>query len=87
MNREDVYKLIDGERAYQDKIWQDQDNPGQPNPLNIGEVVLLIEEYVAKARAQWTVEKKPEVETMSIIRKIAGVAVRAMEQHGAPPRV
>jgi hypothetical protein len=86
MNREDVYKLIDTERAYQDRIWQDQENPGQPNPLSIGEVVLLIEEYTAKARAQWTIEKKPEVDTMDIIRKIAGVTVRAMEQHGARPR-
>ena len=94
--REDVYDAIDSEREYQDQIWR-MANPAMkagatwsettvPNELTIGEFVLLIEEYAAKARAEWTVEPKPEIRTLDVMRKIAGIAVNCMEQHGAIPR-
>jgi hypothetical protein len=83
MNRADVYKLIDGERAYQDAQWPENEGP---QPLTIGEEILLIEEYLARARAQWAGERRPEMQAMSVLRKIAGIAVRAMENHGASSR-
>jgi hypothetical protein len=78
--RAEVYAAIDSERTYQDALWP------QDDPQTIGEFVLLLDEYVARARAEWTVEKKPEMRTVNIIRKVAGIAVNCMEQHGAPSR-
>lgn len=78
--REDVYAAIDSERVYQDAQWP------QGNPLTIGESLLLIEQYTAKACVVWTVESPPETETLNVVRKIAGIAVRCMENHGAPKR-
>jgi hypothetical protein len=83
MKREDVYKLIDGEREYQNNLWPSHEEAPQ---LTIGEFVLMLEEYANQARKEWIVEKRPEQKTMAVIRKIGGIAVRAMEIHGAPPR-
>lgn len=84
--RQDVYDAIDTERAYQDSLWPQDGSPGAPNPLTIGEFVLMLEEYAARARAEWTAEKKPEHRTLGIVRKVAAIAVNCMEQHGAPRR-
>ncbi len=84
--REEVYEAIDTERVYQDRLWRLANDPSFANELTIGEFILLLEEYTARARARWTTEPKPETESLHIIRKIAGIAVNCMEQHGAPTR-
>jgi hypothetical protein len=87
VDRSEVYAAIDSERDYQDSLWPQDSRPGAPNPLSIGEFVLMLEEYTARARSEWTAEKAPESRTLGIVRKIAGIAVNCMEQHGAPRRV
>ncbi len=77
--RFDVYRALDSERAYQENLWDG-------NTLEIGEFILLIEEYAARARVIWAGEPKPEVEALEFIRKVGGIAVNCMEQHGAPQR-
>lgn len=84
MKREDVYKLIDSERTYQDKAWAM--NSSNAQPLTIGEELLLMEVYLRDAVDQWKVEPRPEVKTTGLIRKLGAIAVRAMETHGAPSR-
>jgi len=84
--RHEVYQAIDTERDYQDARWPQDNTPGVPNPLTIGEFVLLLSEYVDLAKSEWAQEKKPELKTVKIVRKIAAIAVNCMEQHGAPKR-
>ena len=84
--RSDIYAAIESERAYQNSLWKDPAHPEHSNPLEIGEFILLIEEYAMKARKEWSEESKPEVAALNTIRKIAGIAVNCMEQHGAPQR-
>jgi hypothetical protein len=83
--REAVYAAIDGEREYQDRVWGNGPSLDS-RPLSIGEDILLIEEYVARARDSWSREARPELGALHMIRKIAGIAVRCMENHGAPLR-
>ncbi len=79
MNRKDVYKLIDGERNYQDGLGG--------KPLCVGEEILLAAEYLERARKEWTEDfNSPEMGALAMLRKVAGIAVRAMENHGAPVR-
>lgn len=80
MNREDVYKLIDGERTYQNITWDGI------SKLTIGETVLLLESYTEHARKMWTTEKPPEHNTLEMIRKIAAIATRCMENYETRPR-
>lgn len=86
--RSEVYSAIDSERAYQDHEWPDLDEWDEPagNRLTVGEHLLLIEEYARKAREIWATEPKPEKGTLDVMRKIGGIAVNCMEQHGAPRR-
>ena len=81
-----VYQAIDSERDYQDRLWPQDGSTGFPNPLTIGEQILLAEAYIAQARLVWAKEKKPEMLALNIIRKVAGICVNCMEQHGAPFR-
>ena len=85
VGREEVYRVVDGERAFQDAHWQHGASPEEP-VLSIGEELLLLEEYLHRAREEWTAEAATEYRTLHMIRKIAAIAVRCMEHHGAPQR-
>ena len=91
ISRQQVYEAIDSERNYQDKIWAENNpinplHPTDPRPLAIGEEILLLEEYVLKARFVWSKESRPEIGALDDMRKIAAIAVRSMETWGAPKR-
>jgi hypothetical protein len=83
--RKAVYKLIDGERDYQDEVWDDMDSQWTP-----AEWLSFIEEYVGKAKD--ALLGCPTVaigrsNQMAVIRKIAGLAVVAMENNDTPERM
>lgn len=78
MEREKVYKLINGERDYQDTKWTGHKH-------EVGAYILLLEEYAKRAREQWT-DSNSDVSALDMIRKVAGIAVHCMEEHGAPSR-
>ena len=87
MNRQDVYKLIDGERNYQDEKWLPMPESRHANH-SPEEWFVYIEDYVNEAKhilsreAYGICEKK----AMDIMRKVAAMAVCAMEQHDTNPR-
>lgn len=78
--RDRVYKAITTERIYHNTL---------PNTytLSIGEEIALLLKYSNKALDAWSEDfVTPEIEALNMIRKIAGIAVRCMENHGAPLR-
>lgn len=79
--RNAVYDVLDGERDYQDETF-----PTSERDLSPGEFLLLLEEYVVKTRARWSKGPEGTDVTVNAFRKIGGIAVRAMEAHGAIPR-
>jgi hypothetical protein len=86
MERDNVYKRIDGERDYQDKTWVARrtldGTPDEEKP--VAEWINYIEYHLSKAK-----EKVYHLDTQAAlaeIRKVAALAVRAMEIHGAPER-
>lgn len=79
VDRSEVYASIDRERDYQDRVW--------PNEFtSVGDVILALEEYVTRARSVWAGEPAPETGALGMIRKVAAIAVRGMEQHGVIER-
>ena len=87
MERQEVYNRINGERDYQDWRWDEGEREDR----------VLDEE---KSPAEWLNYIKYHLEqgeisnymlnkqdTMAEIRKIAALAVRAIEIHGCPRRV
>jgi hypothetical protein len=87
MKRDEVYRLIDGERDYQDKFYK--------HPVIIGEKehspeewLMYMEDYIGEAKHLLSRGKGPvNVQAMSNIRKIAALAVAAMEEHDTPERI
>lgn len=76
--RVEVYRALDSERNYQDQRWGDR------GVLPVGEWVDYIRRYHEAAAAAVTAEDYEAA--MDNVRKIAGLAVVCMEQHGAPMR-
>jgi len=82
-SRDEVYAAIDGERDYQDSLRETGQFANLTHP--VAAEILMLESYVARARASW-VDNKGVEPALQMIRKVAGIAVRCMETHGAPKR-
>lgn len=81
--RDQVYAAIDTERAYQDALPPTRtDTQGEHS---VGEHLVLLKEYVDRALKAW-VDNPGDDPALHVVRKVAGIAVRCMEQHGAPKR-
>jgi hypothetical protein len=76
--REDVLAAIAGELLYQQHEFGD-------NPHEIDAFATYIRRYSALLDEAATSPNTPEAK-LTVVRKIAAIAVRCMEQHGAPLR-
>lgn len=74
-----VYTAIDSERNYQESLVRNDSTDQRPL-----EQLALIRHILTEIDADWYMNPGPV--DMGKIRKIAGIAVRCMEQHGAPAR-
>lgn len=74
--RNEVYNAIDGERKYQEKRWE---RPAH-NHSNT-EYLVYIDHYVKQAFAAVSTQDG-DVSTLPALRKIAALAVAAMEENG-----
>lgn len=75
-----VYRAIDSERDYQENLARNEVK--FQNPL---EQLALIDVLSAKMKEEFY--NKPGQPSTDFMRKIAGVAVRCMEQHGVAERM
>jgi hypothetical protein len=85
--REEVYAAFDSEREYQDLKWGDTLSGGRPGDgeRSVDEFALYLIGYANDllVNASHFGHTQGKLE---IIRKIGGLAVACMEQHGAPKR-
>lgn len=80
VTREKVYEAIDGERDYQEKRWE--------RPLHTHsntEYLVYIQHYVNQAFTAVSTQDGDGA-TLPALRKIAALAVAAMEENGAQLR-
>jgi len=82
LTREQVYQLIDGERAYQDSLPPTRTDGSRKT---VSDYVMMLRTYVGRAMNAWA-DHAGIVPCLDVVRKIAGIAVRAMEEHGCPLR-
>lgn len=85
--RKEVYEAIDSERAYQDSRWNESTTTSGGHH-SISEWLAYIEDYLREAQHLLAREPKQvsDPKAIQIVRKIAGMAVKCMEEHGAPRR-
>ena len=82
--REEVYKAIDSERDYQDSQCQAR-FPIYRGNHEVGAFLTMFRAYLLRAEEAWT-NSDGDAEALEVVRKLAGIAVNCMEQHGAPQR-
>ena len=87
MTREEVYKLIDGERNYQDKLAGARNGKEEDRltAKSTGDYIVLLSSYIRRAQDEWT-DNAGDRAALDVVRKIAGIAVHCMEDNGAPSR-
>ena len=87
MKRKEVYELIDGERDYQDLKWG-ADPQSRHSNHSPEEWFMYIEDYINEAKHVLSREAYGvcEEKAMNIMRKVAAMAVCAMEQNGSKSR-
>lgn len=88
MKREDVYRMIDSERVYQDKKWSKDNHKESRDSLDrtIDEFATYIQGYTNQLIevCSRTDEGEPKLE---VIRKITALGVACGEKHGLPERI
>lgn len=83
MSRREAYRLIDGERAYQDERWKNsEDGPRK----SVGEFLTLIRHYSHLADELYSKNDTNDA-AREAVRKLAAIAVHCMEVNGAAERV
>jgi hypothetical protein len=80
--RNTVYVAIDGERAYQDTLGPDRTD-GEKR--TVGDYITMLSRYVRLAQDAWT-DNPGNTQALDIMRKVAGIAVHCMEDHGIVTR-
>jgi hypothetical protein len=87
LTRKEVYEIIDTERDYQDSRWNESTTAsgGKHSPE---EWYMYIDDYVNEAKHILSRENVQSAypKAMSIMRKVASMAVCAMEQLGSEKR-
>jgi len=82
--RSKVYEVIDGERSYQENLPSNRSEDAKRTRM-VSEYLTMLDHYVRHAQDAWTLRAGIEV-PLQDMRKIAALAVRCMEEWGAPPR-
>ena len=70
-----VVDIVDSERAYQDALWA-------PRHMPAG-YLLMLHYYIEQMVELWVSNKGYEL-ALNSVRKIAGICVRCLEEHGYP---
>lgn len=78
MKREQVYKVIDGERAYQDNRW------GQKQ-TTIGQYIVYMQDYLTESIHHLARENTND-KALESLRKVVALGVACFEEHGVPER-
>lgn len=86
LKREEVFKIINDERAYQDRTYDPNEvlSSGQPRgirDLDVTPHLVMLDLYVRKAQESWNVkgDNRPALQQVA---KIAAIATRALERAG-----
>lgn len=80
--RDFVYRAIDSERGYQDELPSSRTDG---HPLTVGDYITMMQHYQTELVTAWT-KNSGDRQALHVMRKLAGIAVHCMEDHGAPFR-
>jgi hypothetical protein len=79
--RDLVYLAIEDERRHQISVWDDEDDPQSTSTE-----LTLIRRYLSAADIAWS-DNEGDATGLDVLRKVVAIAIRCMQNHGAPPRL
>ena len=82
MKREEIYKIIDGERDYQDKKWGGEEHDKTHFPTD-----WLIYMQRCLNKAMTADEEQDEEKLLSELRQVVALGLACFEVYGVPERV
>lgn len=95
MNEFDFNDFIkDVSNIVQDEIYEElkyQNNLSQSsgfshkNKPSVAEEILMMQEYLDKARTEWT-HNQGDTEALDVLRKVTAMGLRCLATHGCPRR-
>jgi hypothetical protein len=80
--RDEVYAVVNSERDYQEKLREVRSTNGH---RTMGDYLVLLNHYIVEANQSYVKNRGP-VMSIHEVRKIAAIAVKCMEEFGAPKR-
>lgn len=83
MERSEIYKVIDGERNYQNSFWNAESDLREHD---IASFVLYMEHQLSLARTA-AATSSPQTPALEHLRKVVALGVKCFEIHGVPERV
>jgi len=84
MNRQDIYKVLDGERNYQDNRWSPYhitDGVPADEFKSVGHFLVYMDDYMRKAKEQFTTDAGDRG-ALENLRKVVALGVACFERHG-----
>lgn len=92
LTREEVFRLINFERAYQDKTYSPDEKTSTgltraQRDLEPAPGILMLEAYVRKATNAWVNTKGDNTPALQQVAKIAAIAVRILERSGGSEKL
>lgn len=82
VTREEVYKALDSEREYQNKLWGGH---AHDNFNSVGDFLTYIDMYLTRAKEQYTTVAGHGA-ALEMLRKVTALGVACFEIHGVPKR-
>lgn len=81
-DRQEVYRVIYQERDYQKNLGPERTDG---DSHTVGDYLVMLDTYLRRAKDAWT-GNPGVIPSLREVRKIAAIAVRCMEEHGAIER-
>jgi hypothetical protein len=87
LRQQEALEAVIGERAYQDTRWNAKTTASE-GKHSVTEFIVFIEHYLANAKRILSTDPEPRATEQALhdIRKVASLAVVAMEQNGVRKR-
>jgi len=86
MKREEVFKVISGERDYQDAQVANPERPDMIEDFHVGDGMTAIQYNLDLAVMKWYTGAVPHQDALEYLRKVAGIIVQLGEKYGLPER-
>lgn len=84
MKRKEVYRIIDGERDYQDKKWGGKKHD---EANTISDWIYYMESCLEDAKGYYVADEIPQEAVLDELRQVVALGIACMEVLGVPERI